>query len=512
MRANNLGKKVVPPADPTQLPVIDIKLTPKQKEVLLSPATEIFFGGAAGPGKSFLLRAAAIFYCTKIPNLQVYLIRRLSPDLKKNHLEGVTGFRSLLRPWVDQGLATVTEHECRFWNHSAIHLGHCEEEKDKYKYQGPEINMLLVDELTHFTESQYRFIRGRTRLGSLRSSIPAEYKKKFPLIICASNPGNIGHEWVKRTFVDMCEPGVPLRVSREEGGKLRAFFPALMTDNPYLEEDYADTLEGLGSDELVEAMKFGNWNVLQGAFFSEFSRRKHMIEPFKVPVHWTRIFSMDWGYWFPFAMDWWAVAEEDFLHPITGQKIPQGAMVCYRQWYGTTKVGSNLGIGMDPEEAGRKLKKMEAAAEGEPDLRVADPDIWKSDKTVTTASLFRKVGVRLSQADNTHTTGYIELKRRLKGDGGVPEIYWFDTCINAERNFTNAVRDEADPSEIQKGCEIHACDSARYAVMAVKQGIQATSRREDIELDTRLTYGALLEEADKWDLRRRMRHGPLECD
>lgn len=492
-------------------PRVQIKLTVKQKAVLLSPATEIFFGGAAGPGKSFLLRAAAIFYCTKIPHLQVYLLRRLSPDLKKNHLEGMTGLRNMLQPWVDAGLATVAETGVRFWNGAAIHLGHCEEEKDKQKYQGPEINLLLIDELTHFTESQYRFLRGRVRLGSLRHTIPTEYRSKFPLIICASNPGNVGHEWVKRTFIDQCAPdGTPVRVGKEEGGKLRAFFQALMTDNPYLDEDYDTTLEGLGSEDLVKAMKDGDWNVLQGAFFSEFGSMKHMIAPFRIPVHWPRVQTLDWGYWYPFSVDWYAVAQEDFVHPLTEKTIPMGCLVCYRQWYGTQKRGSNLGLSMDPEQVAREILKIEKAAEGEPDYRYADPECWKSDQRTTVAALFRKQGVRFLQADNTHGTGYIELKRRLKGNRGVPEIVWFDTCVDTARNFTNAVRDERDPEEIAKNCEIHACDSARYAVMAVKRGLRASNRREQIELNTDLTYGAMLKWADEYEMHQRQRSGPLE--
>lgn len=82
---------------------MQLKLHPKQTEVLLSPATEILFGGAAGPGKSHLLRVAAIIWCNDIPGLQVYLLRRTYPELWANHMEGPKSFPALLAPWVRMG-------------------------------------------------------------------------------------------------------------------------------------------------------------------------------------------------------------------------------------------------------------------------------------------------------------------------------------------------------------------------------------------------------------------------
>lgn len=496
-------------------PQIDLKLTPKQKAVLLSPATEIFYGGAAGGGKSFLLRAAGIFYCSQIPYLQAFLVRRLSKDLKKNHMDGPTGFRTLLDPWTrartpdGTPFATILESEIRFWNGANIYLCHCELEKDKYNFQGPEVHLFLPDELTHFTESIYRFIRGRQRLGSLRQHIPKEYLSKFPLSIAASNPGNIGHEWVKRTFVDMCPNETVVRAPKEEGGRLRTFIPATMEDNPYLEEDYGNTLEGLGSPELVKAMKAGDWNVMQGGFFPSYSARRHQIPPFRIPAHWPRVNILDWGFYYPFCVDWWALTAEEFVHPETKQIIPFGSAVCYRQWYGTQKPGSNLGLGMDPESVGRKIRKMESDFEGSPDIRYADPEIFKTDTGVTVASLFKKVKVVFRPADNNHDTGWVELVRRLSEES--PEIYWFTTCFHADRNFSNAVRSETKPTEIDPQCETHACDTARYAVMAIKKGLRPTSRREPLELETNLTYGHMIQAAEEYEQMESLKKGPLEC-
>jgi hypothetical protein len=82
---------------------VGIQLHQKQGVALQTPATEVLFGGAAGGGKSFLMRSAAIMWCGMIPGLQVYLFRRRRDDLLKNHIEGPQGLRQLLAPWVSAG-------------------------------------------------------------------------------------------------------------------------------------------------------------------------------------------------------------------------------------------------------------------------------------------------------------------------------------------------------------------------------------------------------------------------
>ena len=111
---------------------ISFELHPKQTFVLESEANEILFGGAAGGGKSHLLRIIAIILCIYIPNIQVYLFRRLRPDLFANHMDGASGLRNALAPWVERGEASINEQaaEVRFKNGAKIHLCHCQHESD----------------------------------------------------------------------------------------------------------------------------------------------------------------------------------------------------------------------------------------------------------------------------------------------------------------------------------------------------------------------------------------------
>ncbi|MFZ9311870.1 MAG: terminase large subunit domain-containing protein, partial [Arenimonas sp.] len=136
---------------------IDLRLHPRQSQAFTSTATEILYGGAAGGGKSHLMRVAAIAWCVAIPGLQVYLFRRTYPELVANHLDGAGAFPALLAPWIATKWVSMnlSNLEIQFGNGSKIHLCHCQHEKDRFKYQGAEIHALLMDELTHFTPTIY---------------------------------------------------------------------------------------------------------------------------------------------------------------------------------------------------------------------------------------------------------------------------------------------------------------------------------------------------------------------
>jgi hypothetical protein len=258
------------------------------------------------------MRVAAIAWCTEIAGLQVYLFRRIYEDLIKNHMAGPSGFRALLAGWQNAGWCTIVDDEIRFFNGSTIYLCHCQHEEMMWRYQGAEMHVLLIDELTHFTERIYRFLRNRVRMIGL--TIPARHVGMFPRVLASANPGNIGHLWVKNTWIANVAPFVSRRMPASEGGMLRQYIPARLDDNPSMAKDdpgYEHRLEGLGSKTLVAAMRWGDWDVVEGAFFDCWSNESHVIPPFAIPRHWLRFRSMDWGSASPFSIGWWAVVQDD---------------------------------------------------------------------------------------------------------------------------------------------------------------------------------------------------------
>lgn len=475
---------------------IDLSLHERQGECFDSRATEILYGGAAGGGKSHLMRAAAISWCAEIPGLQVYLFRRIEGDLVKNHMEGPHGFPNLLAPWVAAKMVRITETKIRFrFNESVIHLCHCVDEDARYKYLGAEIHVLLIDELTTFTDTIYRFLRSRLRAPGIQlpekyrvcshcgcterahleheEAACLQYRSLFPRVICGSNPGGVGHLWVKRTFVDSA-PAMQIRkVSDDEGGLMRQFIPAAIRDNPSLmkdEPDYNLRLRGLGNKALVKAMEEGDWNVVTGAYFENWDSQRLVIKPFAVPRHWTKLRSFDWGSRRPFCVLWWAISDGQ---PLPDKRwYPAGSMICYREWYGckTDSAGNfidNIGLQLENTRIAHGIKLREGADERIADS-VADPSCWNYQGGPTIAEQLataKGAEIMFRKADNNRIAGWEQMRNRMSG-GDWPMIYWFNTCLHCIRTIPVLVSDEHRPEDLDTDGEDHAADAVRYACMA----------------------------------------------
>jgi hypothetical protein len=401
-------------------------------------------------------------------------------------MEGPQGFRELLAGWVDCGFVTIIEDEIRFWNGSKIYLCHCEHEKHRFKYQGAEIHVLLIDELTHFTEKIYRFLRQRVRMVGI--VVPERYRGKFPRIVCGANPGGVGHQMVKTSFIDGRVPMAIERVHKSEGGMLRQYIPARLEDNPSMAEfdpGYEDRLHGLGSEALVRAMRWGDWDVVEGAFFDNYRRDRHVIKPFAIPEHWLRFRAGDWGSAKPFCFGWYAVASEDFI-AAPGVVIPRGALVKYREWYGIAHNENgdfipDKGVKMNAGLVGAELAEREAGesiAYG-----VLDPSAFSEDGGPSIAERIlrgapgpegtHRRGVVFRRADNARVAssgamgGWDQLRARLDGDGdGRPMLFLFETCTHTIRTVPALQHDENRPEDLDTTAEDHPADETRYACMS----------------------------------------------
>jgi hypothetical protein len=428
------------------------------------------------------MRSAAISWCYAIPGLQVYVFRRISGDLIKNHMEGPSSFPVLLADWVKQKFVKIngSDNTIEFWNGSKIFLNHCQYEKDKYKYQGAEIHVLLIDELTHFTDSIYRYLRGRVRMAGL--SVPERFKGKFPRVICGSNPGGVGHHWVKAAFVDQGAM-VMVKQPKEEGGMLRQYIPAKIDDNPTLmqdDPDYMARLEGLGNPALVKAMKSGDWNIVDGGMFDDlWSDSVHVLKPFKIPSSWRVDRSFDWGSSKPFSVGFWAESDgtEATLPDGTRRNFPRGTLFRINEWYGCSSK-PNEGLKMLAGDIAKGILERERNMGYRVFPGPADNSIFDTQDGHCIADNMAAAGVRWERSDKSpgsRINGWELMRQRLseskKFPMEKPGLFVFDTCRHFLRTVPTLARDEKKTEDIDTDAEDHIADEARYRISMPKREV-----------------------------------------
>jgi hypothetical protein len=249
----------------------------------------------------------------------------------------------------------------------------------------------------------------------------------------------------------------------------RLFIRARLSDNLIgLANDpgYEQRLEGLGSAQLVRALKEGDWSVVEGAFFPEFRDESHVVTPVALSPHWTRIRAMDWGSARPFCVGWFAVSDGEL------RESPRGALVMYREWYGVASDGHggyqpNVGLKMTAEEVGAGIRNREIGESVS--LAVLDPSAFSQDGG---PSIAERMGARFGRADNKRVPragamgGWDQVRARLKGEEGRPMLYFFDTCVHTIRTLPAMQHDPLRPEDMDTESEDHAVDCVRYACMA----------------------------------------------
>lgn len=429
------------------------------------------------------MRVAAISWCTDIPGLQVYIFRRLSDDLAKNHMEGPSGFPALLAEWIEAGHVKInwSKNFIEFWNGAKIHLCHCQYEKDVTKYQGAEIHVLMLDELTHFTEKIYRYLRGRCRLGALK--LAKKYTGLFPRIVAGSNPGGIGHNWVKATFIDPAKPMEIVPQAKAEGGMRRQYIPAKLADNPTLREndpDYEDRLEGLGNAALVRAMKDGDWNIVAGGMFDDvWDESRHVLKPFQIPESWRVDRSFDWGSSKPFSVGWWAESDgtEAVMADGTRRTFPRGTLFRIAEWYGWTG-RPNEGLKMSDAGIadGIVTRQVDLGITSRVRPGPADSSIFDETNGDSPAKIQERHKVRWEKADKSpgsRKRGWQLIRGRLLAGKAErmeePGLFVFENCRQFIRTVPVLPRSDRDSDDIDTDAEDHVADEARYRVLAVKR-------------------------------------------
>jgi len=417
----------------------------RQREFFLAGERFIAYGGARGGGKSWAVRQKAMLLALNYAGIKILILRRTYPELRENHIRPL---QKLLK-----GIAEYkeTEKAFSFPNGSRLKFGYCDSEADTLQYQGQEYDIIFIDEATQFTEYQFQ-----TLTACLRGA------NSFPKrIYLTCNPGGVGHNWVKRLFIDKHYRG------SEDAADYR-FIKAGVYDNPALlqhDKGYVKMLENL-SPRLKKAWLFGDWDIFEGQFFEEFDREIHVCHSFVIPSHWRVYRTMDYGLDM-LAVLWIAVDEQNRAY-------------VFRELYKPNMLIS---------QAAEAIKSMT----NEPIYAtLAPPDMWnrRQETGKSVADIFAQHGILLSKSSNQRVQGWLAMKEWLKpveaeeGDRCTAALRIFPNCVNLIRCLPALQTDAKNPNDCAtEPHEItHAPDALRgFCVYRTQQAerINETDRYDE---------------------------------
>lgn len=434
---------------------------------------ELFYGGERGGGKSdFQLGYQEDGALRYKDHWRGIMFRKTYTELEELQGRALEIFPETGAIYKAQSSADYPYSNCWYWpNGATVKMRYIEHERDYGRYHGHQYTGLSMDEVT-----EYPTPNGLLKmLSTLRSAHGVPCTARL-----TGNPGGVGHGWVKQRYIDVAPPYTPF--TDQETGFTRMFIPSKMDDNVILlKQDpmYRNRILAAthGNDVLRKAWLKGDWNIVAGAYFNNWSQG-HILEPFTIPDHWTRFMSGDWGSAKPFSFGWWAVASED-IH--IGDWIPKGALIRYREWYGVKKASNgevmpDVGLKMNAESVGQGLKER---TKEKLDYAVLDPACFTKDGGPSIEERMRSAGAPFfRRADNKRVArlgavgGWDQMRSRLEGEdfgdpiGQRPMIYCFNTCTDSTRTIPILQHDENRPEDLDTKMEDHAADEWRYACMS----------------------------------------------
>jgi hypothetical protein len=436
---------------------------PRQKDFHTSTAKYRLFGGAAGPGKTKALLWEAIMQAMGTPKCDTLLLRRTYQELESSLLAYFR--RDVPRSWYRD--YNEAKHVVTWANGSTTRFGYCRNENDVYQYQGAEFLFIGLDELTHFTLKQWQFLTSRNRC-----PVPESYCS----MAGATNPGNIGHAWVKALWVDHTPPAGFERPELYDPEEYD-FTKARIDDNPIYKNDaaYRKTLEAL-PEHLRRAFLEGDWNVFAGQYFDLFDAGRHTAraEELKLEPWWPRWISIDWGFQHPSAVYWHCavplVSRRPSAFPVAGSSAEsrdaRAEGFCNNQNCRVVTYREFVQNGLSPRMLGQ------AIAERSGNERIQEvflsPDAFAH--RTSESSIAEQLGEVLSAnglprpiaADDDRVGGWQLMYQMMEADAWVIT----ENCAKLIDCLPLLVRDERRIEDIRKMEGDDPADAARYGLVS----------------------------------------------
>lgn len=422
------------------------EVTPKQKLFLEANTKYVCYGGARGGGKTHVARLKAVGMAVNYPGIKILMVRVHYPELTANLIDPILS-------WVPGELYSYngTDHKMTFWNGSTIKFGHYDSKAAENEYQGTEYDVIFLEEATQLSERAFLFLCTCCR-----------GVNNFPKrVYLTCNPGNVGHFWVKRLFIDRRFITDVNNPERSENPEDYTTIRATVDDNPYLIEANPAYVKALAAlpDDLRAAHRYGDWNALSGSYFGNFHRHTHTMSRFKIPYSWPLYRSFDYGL-DCMAVIWWAVDED-------------GRCWAYREVEEKGLVIQNAA----------QLITDNTLSYEQITATYAPPDMWNRQKDTgkTMAEIFMQNGVGIIRSDNNRVQGHMIMKdmmtamplndkyvKSLFPDGKCPEtlpaLMFFDDLEKVIEDIESIQTDEKNPNDCAKDPHdvTHTVDACRY--------------------------------------------------
>lgn len=412
---------------------IEITLQPKQKEgrKLLDEHPVLLYGGAKGGGKSRFTRDWMLERRLKYPGTHGLIIRKTYPELFNNHIRKLFQERPYLRQFYHKG-----EKVLYLPNGSTITFGHLQHPDSISQYQGVEYEDIAVDEITHHPEDTFK---------ELRSSNRTIHPTISPKMLLTGNPGGVGHQWVKRIFID--KEFLP-----NENPDDYAFLQAKVYDNYFFANDveYLSKLQAL-PEKLRKAYLEGDWDIFEGQFFSEWRQGIHTVDFISPIPEYRKYITFDYGRTNPFAL-YWAYVDYD------------SHVWIYREYYAT---------GKDARENAMEVLKRCALDPVNPttgnkyESIIAPPDVFAHQgNDMTIAELIENTGLGPLVPSGGQTKGSRKAKWALMheylrwDDYNAPRLKFYKPLNpNAIRTIPSLIHDEKNVEDLDTTGEDHSADA-----------------------------------------------------
>lgn len=387
----------------------------------------------------------AAYDCMKHPGLVCVFFRKQKSSAREHMMQLSTRTFKYIPH-------TLEKNQIIFPNGSKIVVAGFNTSGDILKYNGQNFSLFIYDELTMIKQDDYD-----TMWGNLRLEIDGYYPRMYG----STNPGGIGHVWVKKKFIE---------ARREHREKDTRCIHSDTLDNAVLGENYKhDKLEKL-SGQQRERWLLGNWDINEGAAFN-FMRSRHVADSggafgydykgrhYIIGSDWMRVGGIDYGSAKPYCHLWLAINQN------------YGRVYVYREDYGarlSTK-----------QQANRILQK--TSEEEEILATFCDPAMarqYESDLSTNAIDEYAKYGVYLTAGSRQRVAGKMKIDNLLEDrPDGMPGLIIAPSCVNLIGQLDTLVRDPLNPEDVDTTEEDHAYDALRYGLSRFREPVTYEDQR-----------------------------------